>query len=103
MEELVFCFKNIYGVIKIVVEDLCQFFYCNYGLFCLVLRIFCFFCEVDDNFELRDIYSDLNIKVNELLYWWVDIEDIVQVYLLVLEKVGDIGYSKYIIIVFSCI
>ena len=96
-EELVPRPKNIYGVTKTAAEDLCQLFYRNHGLPCLVLRTSRFFREVDDNPELRDTYSDPNIKVNELLHRRVDIEDIVQAHLLALEKAGDIGYSKYII------
>src|SRR3984893_6413105 len=41
--------KNIYGVTKTATEDLCELFYRNHGLPCLVLRTSRFFPEEDDN------------------------------------------------------
>lgn len=96
-EELVPRSKNIYGVTKLAAEDLCQIFHRNHGLPCLILRTSRFFREVDDNPSLRGKYEDANIKVNELLYRRVDIEDVVTSHLLALERAASIGFSKYII------
>ena len=39
--------KNIYGVTKAAAEDLCQLFYRNFGLACVILRTSRFFPEED--------------------------------------------------------
>src|SRR5437762_11013629 len=69
--------KNIYGVTKAAAEDLCQIFYRNLKLPCLILKTSRFFPEEDDKRSIRDLYEDENIKVNEYLYRRVDIEDVV--------------------------
>lgn len=89
--------KNIYGITKTAAENLCQIFYRNHKLACLVLKTSRFFPEEDDNKQLRGLYKDLNIKANEYLYRRVDIEDVVTAHLLALEKVNSIGFGKYII------
>ncbi len=89
--------KNIYGVTKNAAEDLCQLFYRNYGLPCIVLKTSRFFPEADDKKSIRDAYSDENIKLNEYLYRRVDIEDAVTAHLLAIEKAAAIGFAKYII------
>jgi len=96
-EDLVPIPKNIYGVTKIAAENLCQLFYRNYQLPCLVLRTSRFFAEADDNKRLRNTYEDANIKANELLYRRVDIQDVVDAHLLAVEKAAAIGFGKYII------
>src|ERR1700719_1777755 len=67
--------KNIYGVTKAAAEDLCQLFHRNQRLPCIVLRTSRFFPEEDDNKEVREAYSDDNVKVNEYLYRRVEIAD----------------------------
>jgi UDP-glucose 4-epimerase len=47
--------KNIYGVTKTAAEALCELFYRNNGLPCLILRTSRFFPEVDDRKEVREI------------------------------------------------
>ena len=89
--------KNIYGVTKRAAEDLCQLFYRNHKLPCLVLRTSRFFPEEDDNRHVRQAYSDANVKANEYLYRRVDIEDVVSAHLLAAEKAKEIGFRKYII------
>ncbi|KAM3094391.1 NAD-dependent epimerase/dehydratase family protein [Phormidesmis sp. 146-12] len=89
--------KNIYGVTKTAAENLCELFYRNRGLPCLVLRTSRFFPEADDHQETREAYEDGNIKANELLYRRVDIEDVVSAHLLALEKAPLIGCARYII------
>jgi UDP-glucose 4-epimerase len=89
--------KNIYGVTKAAAEDLCQLFHRNQGLACLVLRTSRFFPEEDDNREIRESYSDENLKVNEFLYRRVDIEDVVSAHLLAAAKAPAIGFRKYIV------
>jgi nucleoside-diphosphate-sugar epimerase len=89
--------KNIYGVTKVAAEDLCQLFFRNESLPCLVLRTSRFFPEEDDVREKRQDYDEDNLKVNELLYRRVDIEDVVSAHLCALEKVGALGFGRYII------
>ena len=89
--------KNIYGVTKAAAEDLCQLFYRNHGLPCIVLRTSRFFPEEDDKKEIRDAYADTNLKVNEFLYRRVEIEDAVQAHLLAATNAKEIGFGMYII------
>ncbi|MGD1842428.1 MAG: NAD-dependent epimerase/dehydratase family protein [Thermonemataceae bacterium] len=89
--------KNIYGVTKNAAEDLCQLFYRNHQLPCIILKTSRFFPEEDDKKEIRDTYEDLNIKANEYLYRRVDVEDVVTAHLLAMDKVETIGFQKYII------
>ncbi|NGO52446.1 NAD-dependent epimerase/dehydratase family protein [Allomesorhizobium camelthorni] len=89
--------KNIYGVTKAAAEDLCQLFSRNNGLACIVLRTSRFFPEEDDSREVRETYSDENLKANEYLYRRVDIEDVVSAHLLAAEHAPAIGFRKYII------
>ena len=80
-EEVVPVSKNIYGATKNAAEELGQLFHLDHGLPCIILRTSRFFPEADDNPEVRDTYVDANIKVNELLYRRVDIEDVVSAHL----------------------
>jgi nucleoside-diphosphate-sugar epimerase len=89
--------KNIYGVTKAAAEDLCQLFSRNNGLACIVLRTSRFFPEEDDSKNVRETYSDENLKANEYLYRRVDIEDVVSAHLLAAEHAPAIGFRKYII------
>jgi nucleoside-diphosphate-sugar epimerase len=89
--------KNIYGVTKTAAEDLCQLFYRNHGLPCLILRTSRFFPEEDDHAETREAYEDGNIKANEFLYRRVDLEDVVSAHLLAMEKAPTIGFGRFII------
>jgi nucleoside-diphosphate-sugar epimerase len=89
--------RNIYGVTKTAAEDLCQLFYRNHKLPCLVLKTSRFFPEEDDDRVIAKSYADANAKVNEYLYRRVDTEDVVSAHLLAMEKAPLIGFSKYII------
>jgi nucleoside-diphosphate-sugar epimerase len=89
--------KNIYGVTKVAAEDLCQLSHRNQGLPCLVLRTSRFFPEEDDVAARRAAFVDDNLKVNELLYRRVDIEDVVSAHLCALDRVGTLGFGRYII------
>lgn len=89
--------KNIYGVTKEAAENLCQLFYRNFQLPCIVLRTSRFFPEDDDNKKMRDVFSSDNIKANEYLFRRVDIEDTVSALLAAAEKAQSIGFGKYII------
>jgi UDP-glucose 4-epimerase len=96
-EEVVPVPRNIYGVTKRAAEDLCELVRRDYGLPCLILRTSRFFPEPDDRDDVRSDYDDLNIKVNELLYRRVDLEDVVSAHLLALEKAPSIGFGRYVI------
>jgi UDP-glucose 4-epimerase len=89
--------KNIYGVTKAGAEDLCQLFYRNHGLACVVLRTSRFFPEEDDNRRVREAYSDENVKTNEFLHRRVDIEDVVSAHLLASQQASAVGFRKYIL------
>ncbi|MCE7995674.1 MAG: NAD(P)-dependent oxidoreductase [Roseivirga sp.] len=89
--------KNIYGVTKNAAEDLCQLFYRNHKLPCLILKTSRFFPEEDDKRQIRETYEELNIKAIEYLYRRVDLEDAVSAHLLAIKKVEQIGFGKYII------
>lgn len=89
--------KNIYGVTKTAAEDLCQLFFRNDGLACLVLRTSRFFPEEDDRKAAREAFDDGNLKVNELLFRRVDIADAVSAHLLAARHAPDIGFDRYII------
>jgi UDP-glucose 4-epimerase len=89
--------RNIYGATKTAAEDLCELVSRDHGLPCLILRTSRFFPEPDDRDDVRDAYEDLNLKVNELLYRRVDLEDVVGAHLLALERAPDIGFGRYVI------
>jgi nucleoside-diphosphate-sugar epimerase len=89
--------RNIYGVTKRAAEDLCELIARDYGLPCLILRTSRFFPEPDDRDDVRVAYDDLNIKVNELLYRRVDLEDVVGAHLLALNRAPMLGFGRYII------
>jgi UDP-glucose 4-epimerase len=89
--------KNIYGVTKVAAEDLCELFWRQQGLPCVVLRTSRFFPESDDDKDVRDQYDDTNAKVNELLYRRVDVQDVVDAHLLAVEQAARIGFGRYII------
>src|SRR5918996_2277249 len=89
--------RNIYGATKTAAEDLCELVHRDHGLPCLILRTSRFFPEGDDRDDVRAAYEDLNVKVNELLYRRVDIEDVVSAHRLALERAGKIGVGRYIV------
>jgi UDP-glucose 4-epimerase len=89
--------KNIYGVTKVAAEQLCELFHHQSGLPCVVLRTSRFFPESDDDPEARRIFQDENLKVNELLFRRVDIEDVVSAHLLAMAKAPSIGFGCFII------
>ena len=89
--------RNVYGATKTAAEDLCELVHRDHGLPCLILRTSRFFPEGDDRDDVRAAYSDLNLKVNELLYRRVDIEDVVDAHLLALRHAAQIGFGRYVI------
>lgn len=89
--------KNIYGVTKTAAEDLCRLFHRNEKLPCLILRTSRFFPEEDDVAERASAYAEDNLKVNELLYRRVDVEDVVTSHLLAMDKAPALGFGKFII------
>jgi UDP-glucose 4-epimerase len=89
--------RNVYGVTKMAAEDMCDLVHRDHGLPCLILRTSRFFPEGDDRDDVRAAYDDLNLKVNELLYRRVDIEDVVSAHRLALERAPEIGFGRYIV------
>jgi UDP-glucose 4-epimerase len=89
--------KNIYGVTKFAAENLCELFWRNCGLPCLILRTSRFFPEDDDDREARQRFDSDNLKVNEILYRRADLADIVSAHLLAIQKAADLGFERFII------
>jgi UDP-glucose 4-epimerase len=89
--------RNVYGVTKTSAEGFCELVHRDAGLPVLILRTSRFFPEQDDRDEVRAAYPDANLKVNELLYRRVDIEDAVAAHLLALDRAPRIGFDRYII------
>ena len=89
--------KNIYGVTKVAAENLCQLFHRNERLPCLILRTSRFFPEADDVPTMRAAWQDDNLKVNELLYRRVEVEDVVSAHLCALDKAIEVGFGRFII------
>ena len=89
--------RNVYGVTKVAAEDLCELVHRDHGLPVLILRTSRFFPEGDDRDDVRAAFDDLNLKVNELLYRRVDIEDVVTAHHVALERAPELGFGRYII------
>jgi UDP-glucose 4-epimerase len=89
--------RNVYGVTKTAAEDVCELVHRDHGLPCLVLRTSRFFPEDDDRDEVRAAFDGDNLKVNELLYRRVDLEDVVSAHLCALRRAPDIGFGRYIV------
>jgi UDP-glucose 4-epimerase len=89
--------RNIYGATKRAAEDLCELAARDHGLPCVILRTSRFFPEGDDSDAARSTYDDLNLKVSELLYRRVDLEDVVAAHLLALERADELRFARYII------
>ena len=96
-EEVVPVPKNIYGLTKLAAENLCELFQQSSGLPCIVLRTSRFFPEDDDDRTARLAYDDANLKVNELLYRRVDIEDVVSAHRLAMQMAPMTGFGRYVI------
>jgi nucleoside-diphosphate-sugar epimerase len=89
--------KNIYGMSKVSAEDLCALIAFEAGLPCVVLRMSRFFPEADDVDDRRQAFDDTNLKVNELLYRRVDLEDAVRAHELAVQRAPQIGFGRFII------
>ncbi len=88
--------RNVYGATKCAAEDLCELIHRDHGLPVLILRTSRFFPETDDRDDAH-AYADLNLKVNELLYRRVDLEDAVRAHLDALDRAPALGFGRYII------
>jgi nucleoside-diphosphate-sugar epimerase len=89
--------KNIYGATKTAAEDICYLVHKEAKLPIIVLRTSRFFPEKDDDQDRRESMDDDNLKVCELTYRRVDIEDVVRACVCATKKARDIGWGKYII------
>jgi UDP-glucose 4-epimerase len=89
--------RNVYGATKTAAEDLCELVHRDHGLPCVVLRTSRFFPEADDRDDVRAAYPDANLKVNELLYRRVDLEDVVSAHRCALERAPDLGFGRYVV------
>jgi UDP-glucose 4-epimerase len=96
-EDVVPVVRNVYGATKTAAEDLCELVHRDHGLPCLVLRTSRFFPEPDDRDDVRADFDDLNVKVDELLFRRVDLEDVVSAHRLALERAPELGFGRYIV------
>jgi UDP-glucose 4-epimerase len=96
-EDLAPAVRNIYGATKVAAEDLCQVVHRRHGLPCIVLRTSRFFGEVDDDPALRGRFSDANIKLNELLYRRVELQDVVDAHRLALDAAPALRWGRYVV------
>lgn len=96
-EDVVPAPRNIYGVTKLAAEGLCELFHRRAQLACVVLRTSRFFPEQDDRQALRDGYDDSNLKLNELLYRRVDIDDVVGAHAQALARASALGFARYVV------
>lgn len=96
-EDLAPVARNVYGATKVAAEDLCRVVHQRHGLPCVVLRTSRFFSEIDDDPALRGRFSDANIKLNELLYRRVELQDVVDVHLLALQRAATLRFGHYVI------
>lgn len=62
-----------------------------------MLRTSRFFPEPDDDPDRRSAFDGTGLKVCELLYRRVDIEDVVSAHLLAMERATEIGFDRFII------
>lgn len=96
-EEVAAAPKNVYGATKRAAEDLAELAHRDHDLPCLILRTSRFFPEPDDRPDIRTAYEDANIKVNELLYRRVDLEDVVGAHLHALRRGPSLGFGRYVV------
>ncbi len=89
--------RNVYGATKTAAEDLCELVHRDHGLPVVVLRTSRFFPEGDDRDEVRAAFDDANVKVNELLYRRVDLQDVVDAHRRALERAPALGFAKYLV------
>jgi UDP-glucose 4-epimerase len=89
--------RNVYGATKVAAEDLCELVHRDHGLPVVILRTSRFFPEGEDDDAVREAFDDLNLKVNELLYRRVDLEDAVSAHARALERAPAIGFGRYIV------
>ena len=89
--------RNFYGVTKAAAEDLCELIHRDHALPVIILRTSRFFPEPDDRDDVRAAYDDANLKVNELLYRRVDLEDVVSAHHSALDRAHDVGFGRYIV------
>ena len=89
--------KNIYGATKLAGEHLCDMWFHEKGLPCIVLRTARFFPEADDDPAAQAAYDDTNLKVNEFLYGRVDVEDAVAAHVLAMKNAAALGFDRFIV------
>lgn len=89
--------KNIYGVTKVAAEDLCRLVHVQSGMPVLVLRTSRFFPEGDDDEERRGAMGDENLKVLELCYRRVDVEDVVSACACAVRRAGEVEWGRFIV------
>jgi UDP-glucose 4-epimerase len=82
---------------KTAAEDLCELVHRDHGLPCLILRTSRFCPERDDRDDVRAAYDEANLKLNELLYRRVDLEDVVSAHRCALERAPALGFGRYIV------
>ncbi len=86
--------RNIYGVTKFAAEELCRLFATEHGLACVILRTSRFFPEDDDTHATP---AGDNLKVNELLYRRLTVEDAAVAHVIALDRAPALGFDTFIL------
>ncbi len=89
--------RNVYGATKVAAEDLAELVHRDHGLPVVVLRTSRFFPEDDDRDDVRARYDPLNLKVCELLYRRVDLEDVVAAHRVAAARAPALGFGRFVI------
>lgn len=89
--------KNIYGATKLAAESLCKLAHKLDGLPVVILRTSRFFPEEDDSKAAREQFDQTNLKLVELLYRRVDLEDCVEAHFVALDRAEDLPGECFII------
>lgn len=88
--------RNVYGVTKLAAEHLARMFHEIHGLPVVVLRTSRFFPEEDDAAHTYPQSQD-NVKLNELLFRRLALEDVVSGHLAAWERAPALGHDLFLL------
>lgn len=88
--------RNIYGVTKLAAEHLCRMFHESHKLPMVVLRTARFFPEEDDMAHAIP-QSELNTKVNELLFRRLTVDDAAEAHVAAIDRAPQLGFDTFIV------
>ena len=88
------CRRTCTASTKVAAEDLCELVHRDHGLPCVICARRASSPSPTTATTVRAAYDDLNLKVNELLYRRVDLEDVVSAHRLALDRAPEIGFAR---------